>query len=89
MSTRSEHAGAAAMIRRELRIRYPHTAFRVTSKCYSGGSSVRVSWTDGPTYADVAAMLNSPEATPGTPRTPCPSALRPSRADAAAPTTPR
>ena len=61
MPSRSEHAQTAAMIRRELKIRYPHTEFRVTSKSYSGGSSVRVSWTDGPTYADVAGMLGKYE----------------------------
>lgn len=52
------HAEAAKMIRRELKQTFPGVKFTVRSKSYSGGSSVNVSWTDGPTQRDVEAVIN-------------------------------
>jgi hypothetical protein len=48
---RSEQAQCAAMIRRELKLHYPHTTFRVTSKGYSMGDHVSIHWADGPSDA--------------------------------------
>lgn len=42
-------ADCAALIRSVLKDRFPKTKFGVRSSTYSGGSSVRVTWTDGPT----------------------------------------
>ena len=53
----TEHAQAAKQIRAALKAAYPKIAFRVTSKSYSGGSSVTVHWTDGPTSHAVDAVL--------------------------------
>lgn len=44
---------AAAMARARLKAVFPRTKFSVRSSEYSGGSSVDVSWTDGPTRARV------------------------------------
>jgi hypothetical protein len=49
----STHAGASAAIKAELKKEFPNTKFSVTSDTYSGGNSVRISWTDGPTNAEV------------------------------------
>lgn len=47
MKQMSEHARCAKAIRAELKKLFPETKFSVTSQTYSGGDSVRVSWTDG------------------------------------------
>lgn len=39
----------AKLIRKALKRRFPRTKFSVTSKTYSGGASIDVKWTDGPT----------------------------------------
>lgn len=44
---------AAANIRAELKKAFPGVKFSVRSKTFSGGDSVDVSWTDGPTIAQV------------------------------------
>lgn len=44
---------AAAMLRVALRQAFPGTKFGVRISRYSGGSSIRVEWTDGPTAARV------------------------------------
>jgi hypothetical protein len=49
----SSHARAAANLRRELHEAFPGIAFSVTSESYSGGNSVKVSWVNGPTDAQV------------------------------------
>lgn len=54
---KSEHAQAAAMIKRELKLRYPHTTFTARSESYSGGTSVHIDWIDGPTYTEVDQAL--------------------------------
>lgn len=42
-------ADVAGFIRADLKKAFPGVKFSVRSKTYSGGSSVAVSWTDGPT----------------------------------------
>jgi hypothetical protein len=54
-------AEQAKQIRVELKKAFPGTKFSVRSKNYSGGSSIRVEWTDGPTTKAVAAIANQYE----------------------------
>jgi hypothetical protein len=51
-------ADTAKLIRAELKKAFPKTTFSVRSKVYSGGSSIRVTWSDGPTDAAVQSLLN-------------------------------
>lgn len=50
---KSVQAKAGKQIRKILKEAFPDTKFRVRSKSFSGGSSVNVSWTDGPTSTKV------------------------------------
>lgn len=43
----------AKLIRKALRVAFPATKFSVRSESYSGGSSIDIRWTDGPTSAEV------------------------------------
>lgn len=52
----SDHARAAANIRRELADAFPGVKFRVRSESFSMGDSVDVHWEDGPTTAEVEAI---------------------------------
>jgi len=54
----STHAQAAKQIRIELKKVFPSTTFRVTSKTYSGGNSIRVSWIDGQTSEQVNKIID-------------------------------
>lgn len=47
----------AKLIRAELKAKFPGVKFSVKSSKYSGGSSIRVSWTDGPTTKLVDAVV--------------------------------
>lgn len=47
---------AAAMIRKDLKAAFPDAKFSVRTKKYSGGSSIDIDWTDGPTGAAVEAI---------------------------------
>ncbi len=49
-------AETAKLIRRAIKAEFPNTKFSVRSKTYSGGASINVSWTDGPTYKQVDAI---------------------------------
>lgn len=51
-------AELAAIIRRDLKATFPGVAFKVRSSRFSMGSSVHVSWTDGPLSADVDATID-------------------------------
>lgn len=51
-------AEQAKMIRKDLKVAFPATIFGVTMKRYSGGSSITVRWTDGPTSKDVAYVTD-------------------------------
>ena len=55
----SDHASAAANIRRELKKQWSKTKFSVTSKSFAMGNSVTVSWTDGPTTRDVERAVTA------------------------------
>jgi hypothetical protein len=57
----SPWAGAAKCIRAELAHEFPGVKFKVRSKAYSGGSSVRVGWANGPRGADVEAITDKYE----------------------------
>lgn len=47
----------AKCIRATLKAKFPRTKFSVRSKIYSGGSSIDISWTDGPTAKLVDAYV--------------------------------
>ncbi len=49
-------ADTAKLIRAELKAAFPAVKFSVRSKSYSGGASVTIYWTDGPTGKDVDAV---------------------------------
>ena len=49
----------ASLIRQELKAAFPSVKFSVRSKSYSGGSSINVSWTDGPTSQEVDRVAGS------------------------------
>lgn len=53
-----EHAIAAKSIRKELKSKFKGVKFSVRSKSYSMGSSVDVSWENGPTQNEVSAIIN-------------------------------
>lgn len=52
-SKKSQHALAAANLRKMLKIAFPSVKFAITSKSFSMGNDVSVSWTDGPTTEQV------------------------------------
>lgn len=47
-------ADVAVLIRERLAAEFPGTTFSVRADSYSGGSSIRVRWTDGPAHRDVS-----------------------------------
>jgi len=57
-SKKSDHALAAANIKRELNRIFPGQKFSVKSDTFAGGDSVSVSWEDGPTWEEVEAIIN-------------------------------
>lgn len=50
-------ADTAKLVRAVLKENCPAIKFSVRSKSYSGGASIDISWTDGPTEADVNALV--------------------------------
>ena len=54
-------AETAKAVRKALHAAFPTTTFSVVSKTYSGGSSIRVTWTDGPVTARVKAITDPME----------------------------
>lgn len=48
----------AKKVRVELKKAFPGVKFSVKSSSYAGGSSIRVSWTDGPTRERVKAITS-------------------------------
>lgn len=50
-------AETAKLVRGELKRSFPGVKFSVRSKTYSGGASIDVSWTDGPTDDEVKAKI--------------------------------
>lgn len=55
---KSSHAACAAAIKEELSALYPHIKFSVKSSSFSMGDSVDVSYTDGPTTAEIDAIIS-------------------------------
>lgn len=51
----------AKLCKKELREEFPNTKFSVRSKKYSGGSSFRVEWTDGPAESKVKEIVKKYE----------------------------
>jgi hypothetical protein len=51
-------ADTAKLIRKELKANFPAIKFSVKSKVYSGGSSIRVYWTDGVLTAQVKSIVD-------------------------------
>lgn len=49
----SDRVTAAKNIRIELKAAFPGVKFSVTGRCFSGGDSIDVSWTDGPLAEEV------------------------------------
>ena len=47
----------AKVVRRELRVNFKGTKFYVRTSKYAGGSSVRVTWVDGPTKDEVDEIV--------------------------------
>jgi len=58
MEKRMSTTETAKAVRESLKQAFPRTKFSVRSKSYSGGSSVSVYWTDGPTTKQVQPILN-------------------------------
>lgn len=53
----TSHAAAAKMIRSTLKKVFPGVVFEVKSDSFSGGNSVDIHWTDGPTTAMVETVV--------------------------------
>jgi Large polyvalent protein associated domain 29 len=49
-------AETAKLVRKALKTAFPGVKFSVRSSTYSGGASIRVGWTDGPTSKEVEAI---------------------------------
>lgn len=49
-------ADTAKLVREALKTAFPKIKFSVKSKTYSGGASITIRWTDGPTSKDVEAV---------------------------------
>ena len=52
----SSHAQAAAAVKAELQAKFKGVKFSAKSESYSGGDSLRIYWTNGPTVAEVEAI---------------------------------
>jgi len=50
-------ADTAKLVRKALRAEFPGVKFSVRSRTYSGGASIDVKWTDGPTVAEVQPVI--------------------------------
>ena len=57
MTDQMSRTQVARLAKSTLKKHWPGIAFSVTSESHSGGSSVRVSWTDGPTEARVTQII--------------------------------
>jgi hypothetical protein len=55
-SKKSDHALGAANIRKELKKAFPGVKFKVTSDSFSGGNSIDIRWTAGPTVREVESI---------------------------------
>jgi len=55
--TRFSTTDTAKLIRKEVKHYFPNVKFTVRSHSYSGGSSINVSWVDGPTSKEVDLVV--------------------------------
>jgi len=55
---KTQAAKAASQIKKELKSQFPDTKFSVTSDTYSGGSSIQITYKDGPTKQKVQSIAN-------------------------------
>jgi hypothetical protein len=69
MKKSTPHAEAAKLIRKELKQAFPPIKFSVISRSYAGGSSIDVSWTNGPTFDQVNSIIKKYEYGSFDPRT--------------------
>lgn len=56
-STELSHTETAKLIRQTLKAKFTGTKFSVRSSAFSGGTSVDISWTDGPTEKAVERAI--------------------------------
>ena len=56
--SKSKHVIGASNIRTELKRTFPGVKFSVRSESYSGGCSINIDWTDGPTGKQVEEIAN-------------------------------
>jgi hypothetical protein len=54
-------ADQAKLIRSDLKKYFPDIKFKVHSKSYSGGASINISWTDGPSEEKINEIINQYE----------------------------
>jgi hypothetical protein len=57
-STHVDTVDVATLVRKHLKRQFPGVKFSVRSKRYSGGSSIDVDWTDGPTSKQVQSVCD-------------------------------
>ena len=58
---KSEHATAAQKIRKELKTNFPKIKFSVTSKIYTGGSSIHIDYNNGVPSSEIEKITNKYE----------------------------
>jgi hypothetical protein len=52
-----DRAEVAKLMKKELTAKYPGVSFSIKSKTYSGGGSITIKWTDGPTESQVEQIV--------------------------------
>lgn len=57
MRNLTQAALTAKAIKNELKGLYSNVTFKITSKNYAGGDSVRISWTDGPEEKEIESLV--------------------------------
>lgn len=55
---RSSQSLCALQVRNDLKVAFPSVKFSVTSKGFSGGDSVHISWADGPCASKVKTLIS-------------------------------
>ena len=53
-----DRAEVARLMKKELTAKYAGVSFSITSKTYSGGGSITIKWTDGPTESQVEHVVS-------------------------------
>lgn len=55
---KSDHANAANLIKKELKLAFPKIKFEVKSKSFSGGTDINVNYENGPTRQKIYDIVN-------------------------------